>query len=33
MLDTPNNNDCWAGISLRILDETGREISGLQTTP
>jgi len=29
MLDTPNNNDCWAGSSLRILDENGREISGL----
>ena len=29
MLDTPNNNDCWAGISLRILDENGREISSL----
>lgn len=29
MLDTPNNNDCWAAISLRILDENGHEISSI----
>jgi hypothetical protein len=27
MLDTPNNNTCWAGISLRILDAQGRELA------
>ncbi|RLA38919.1 MAG: hypothetical protein DRQ64_07970 [Gammaproteobacteria bacterium] len=26
MLDTPNNNTCWAGISLRIFDVGGSEI-------
>jgi len=26
MLDTPNNNTCWAGISLRVLDRQGNEI-------
>ncbi|MEN8255387.1 MAG: DUF2961 domain-containing protein [Verrucomicrobiota bacterium] len=26
MLDTPNNNTCWAGISLRVLDAQGNEI-------
>ncbi len=32
MADTPNINACWAAISLRILGEDGREISGeLQT--
>ena len=26
MLDTPNNNTCWAGISLRVLDAQGNRI-------
>ena len=26
MLDTPNNNTCWAGISLRVLDAQGNEV-------
>jgi hypothetical protein len=26
LLDTPNNNTCWAGISLRILDAKGSEM-------
>ncbi len=27
MLDTPNVNTCWAALNLRVLDETGRDIS------
>jgi Protein of unknown function (DUF2961) len=27
LLDTPNINDCWAGINLRVLDTDGKEIS------
>jgi len=26
MLDTPNTNTCWAGISLRVLDCHGKEV-------
>ena len=26
MLDTPNNNTCWAGASLKVLDGQGNEI-------
>jgi len=26
MLDTPNNNTCWAGISLRVLDAQGKAV-------
>lgn len=26
MLDTPNNNTCWAGISLRVLDINGNDL-------
>jgi hypothetical protein len=25
--DTPNNNTCWAALSVRILDQSGRDIS------
>jgi hypothetical protein len=27
LIDTPNNNTTWAGLSLRILDPQGHEIS------
>jgi hypothetical protein len=27
MADTPNVNTCWAAVALRVLDETGRDIS------
>jgi len=27
MIDTPNHNTCWAGISLRVIDAKGDEIS------
>jgi len=27
MLDTPNIDACWAGISLRVLDDDGNELS------
>jgi hypothetical protein len=32
MTDTPNNNTCWAAINLRILDDSGRDITE-QLTP